>query len=233
MKRIVFIAIAIIMILTSFVACNQDNDIYQIDKSYDSRTAAFYGHINENQYFWFDMDYIQEKETYKFIQATNGKNVTTILDYEDNSRDSYVIAVKGENAALVHTLRFAEKKYDTTIAEEFQDFLFGGENPQAFSEPNWSGDAEFEGTTYYCEMFEVASSEGGEINGTNKYYFDEGRLVAVEIAENDKVTMTMKFNEYGIEVPDHIYLTPPSDFEKGTIIVESVIDYNSMGWAEQ
>lgn len=230
MKRIILIAIAVLMVLTSFVACNKETDVYKIDKSYDSRTSAFYGHISKNQYFWFDMDLTQNDETYNFVQATNGNNVTTILDYEGTARDSYQIATKGTNAAVVHTLHIADQKYDTDITESFQDFLFGGEDPNAFSEPNWTGDADFEGTTYYCEQFEVASGEGSGVDGYNNYYYSEGRLVAVEILQNDKVTMTMKFKEYGIEVPDYIYLTPPSDYKKGTFRVESVIDYGSMGW---
>jgi hypothetical protein len=230
MKRIIVVAIAILMLLASFVACDKETDVYEIDKSYDSRTAAFYGHIAENQFFWFDMDLTQNGETHNFVQATNGNNVTTILDFENNANDKYEIAVKGEKAAIVHTIHLNEKKYDTTISEQFQDFLFGGEDPKAFSEPDWSGDTEFQGVTLYCEMFKVASNDGGVIDGYNKYYYDEGRLVAVEIAQNDKVTMTMQLKEYGVEVPEGIYLNPPTDFKKGTFQVESVIDYSEMGW---
>lgn len=234
MKRIIIVAIAVTMLLVSFVACEGEKDIYEVDKSYDSRTSAFYGHINENQYFWFEMELTQNGETYKFIQATSGANVTTIYDYEGEVRDTYEIAMKGENgtAAVIHTLYFDEKKYDTTISDKFQDFLFGGEDPESFSEPSWTGDGDFDGNTYYCELFEVASSEGSGLDGYNKYYYDDGRLIAVEIAQNDKVTMTMKFNDYGVEVPDDIYLTPPTDFKKGTLQFESVIDFNSTGWGE-
>ncbi len=234
MKRIVLIAIAVLMVLCSFVACNKETDVYKIDKSYDSRTSAFYGHINENQFFWFNMELTQDGETYGFIQGTNGANVTTILDYEGTARDTYEIAVKNQSgtAAAIHTIHVDEQKYDTTISEKFQDFLFGGEDPKAFEKPDAMGDAEFEGVTYYSETFNVASNEGGILDGYNKYYYDEGRLIAVEIAQKDKVIMTMKFNEYGIEIPDYIFITPPTDYKKGTFQVESVIDYNSMGWGE-
>ena len=232
MKRIILVALAIVMLITTLVACNKEKNVYDIDKSYDSRTAAFYGHIQENQFFWFDMYLTQDKLTYRFTQATNGKNVTTILDYEDNSKDSYEIVIKGENQAVVHNLNLAEKKYDTTMTDKYQDFLFGGEDPKAFENPTWSGDATFEGQTYYCEKFEVASASGSAVDGYNNYYFEEGRLIAVEIIQKDKVTMLMKFNEYGIELPDDIYITPPTDFKKGIFQIESVIDYTSMGWGE-
>ena len=118
------------------------------------------------------------------------------------------------------------------MTDKYQDFLFGGEDPKAFENPTWSGDATFEGQTYYCEKFEVASESGAAVDGYNNYYFEEGRLIAVEIIQKDKVTMLMKFNEYGIELPDDIYITPPTDFKKGIFQIESVIDYNSMGWGE-
>lgn len=230
MKRVILIAVALVILVTALVACEKEKNVYDIDKSYDSRTAAFYGHIKDNQFFWFEMELTSNNETYKFTQATNGSNVTTITDREGTARDSYEIAVVGTNGAVIHTIHLDDRKYDTTISDNYQKFLFDSENPDMYSDPNWSGEAEFEGTTYYAETFETASSEGGTITGYNKYYYDEGRLIAVEIAEKDVVTMVMKFIEYGIEIPEDIYINTPEGFSKGTFQVESVIDYNSMGW---
>ncbi len=230
MKRIVSILLLVTFLALALASC--EKSVYEIDTSMSSRTAAFYNHIKQNDCFWFEMELTNLQESYKFTQATNGANVTTILDYKGDTRDSYEIACTGEKSAIVHTLYIADRKYDSKITENYQKFLFEGENPETYANPTWTGDAEFDGKTYYAEQFETAPADGGGINGTNTYYFEEGRLIAVEVVEMGFTTMTMRFSEYGIELPANIYIEAPADFKKGTIEIESYIDFESMGWGD-
>lgn len=189
----------------------------------------FYQLIENSKTFWFEMEIVSDKQTYRFTQATNGVNITSILDYEGDSNDVYEVIEFKEELAHIHTLNFKEKKYDTSITKNYQDFLFKGEKAETYANPSQKGSSKNKDYQYF-EKFDTSSSESGKIDGCNIYYFNDNRLECIEVVENGNVTMTMKFVDYGVEVPDDIYLTPPSDFKKGTLQVDTTIDYGSMDW---
>ena len=195
-------------------------------------TVEFYELVNESETFWFEMEITADGETYSYIQARNGKSITTVINRKNNAEDRYEIAEFKDGMVNVHTLNFIEKKYDTIVTTNSQTFLFGDENPESFANPDQKGDLQKKEKTYYCEKFNVASVENGEIDGYNAYYFDEGCLSLIEIVENGNLTMSMHLISYGSEIPDHIYLTPPADFSKGTIEIDTTIDFGSLDWFE-
>lgn len=230
MKRITALVIAVLMLACALFACTKDD----VDPTYPTRAAAFYGEMkgrfNNNSNFWFEMVLTQDSGSFVFKQATNGAVVTTIKDYTNDALDSYEVAEIKERGAFVHSLNIAKKTYDTTIGADYQRFLFADYTTSMFSSPISTGDESYDGAVYYCETYETSSVTGGEIDGSNKYYFDGGKLIAIEIYEQGKRTMVMHFNDYGTDIPSDIYLSAPDDFGKGTIAFESVIDYTEMPW---
>lgn len=207
MKRITALLLVCLLML-AFVACKDKEDDY--DTSYPSRTAAFYGNMNPES-FYFTMRFTNNGATYEFTQATNGKVVTTIEDHSDNSYDLYHIY----NGDCVHKLNFSAKSYDTLIGPKGQDFLFGGYTPAMFENPSSASVKEFEGEEYYCESFATAGS------GRNNYYFDGYVLKAIEIIENGKTVMIMRINKFSNTIPEDIYLSIPSGFKAGQLEYEA------------
>jgi hypothetical protein len=155
-----------------------------------------------------------------------------VIDYKTKSDYRYEITEIKDDLAYVHTLNFIDKKYDTHVTKTYQSFLFGDEDPNAFSNPTQKGDVQKKEKTYYCEKFETSSAVGGDVDGFNAYYFEDGRLALVEVNEKGVVTMTMRVLDYGTEIPEDIFLTPPTDFKKGTIEIDTTIDFGSMDWFE-
>ncbi len=202
-----------------------------VDEPKTKTTQEFYEYIVENKVFWFKAEIRTNSQTYFMTQATNGSAVTNLLDYENDTDDRYEITEFKEGMANIHTLNFNEKKYDTTITKNYQDFLFAGEIPENYSRPHQKGDSKNSEYEYF-ERFETSATEGGEINGYNVYYFNDERLACIEIVENNVVTMTMKILDYGTSIPEGVYLTPPSDFSKGNLEIDTTIDFGSMNWGE-
>lgn len=224
MKKITALVIAAIMLVFSLAACDKD----RVDPFYPTRAAAFYGKINKSDDFWFEMQFTNDGVTYKFTQAKTKNAVTTISDYEGEGSDSYEVAIIGTDGAFVHKLNLKEKKYDSLVTSNYQDFLFKDYTPSMFSTPIFEGDAEFEGQTYYCETYETTSQQGGAIDGANKYYFTKGRLNAIEILEGGKVIMIMRFTDYGDKIPSDIHVKIPDGFKGNTVQFESIIDFSEM-----
>ncbi len=206
MKKTIALVLACLLLL-AFVACKDEE---QVDTSYPSRTAAFYGNMDRNS-FYFTMQFTNNGATYDFTQATNGRVVTTIEDHSDNSYDKYHI-YDGNN---VHKLNIASKSYDTLIGPNGQDFLFGGYTSSMFESPSSASVKAFEGEDYYCETFVTAGS------GRNNYYFDGGALKVIEIIEDGQTVMIMRIKEYSNTVPDNIYLSVPSGFKAGQLEYEA------------
>ncbi len=236
MKRIIALVIAALMLVFAFAACGEDEaDLYKVDEGYATRAAAFYGRMNKNN-FYAKMTLTVNNETYSFTQATNGANITTIADFEGTERDSYKIFVKNTEKRCVHTLDIANKKFDTLITDNGQDFLLADYTANMFKYPSKTGDADFNGKTYYCEVYDSAAPGSSEVTGQDRYYFDEGKVVAIEILSGKEITMTIVFEEYSNAIPNDIYVTVPDGFKGGTVQNEVIVDYNSlwgdMSWGE-
>lgn len=214
MKRITALVVAALLLI-ALVACSGDGE-ESIDMSYPSRTAAFYGKMDVNS-FWFTMDFTNNGSNCTFTQATNGRVVTTIEDFANDTYDKYHIYDK----SCVHKLDLTTKVYNTLIGPHGQDFLFSGYTPSMFANPSSSSVAEFEGKSYYCESYATA---GG---GRNVYYFEGNTLKVIEIIEGGKAVMIMRINEYSNTIPENVYLSIPSDFRAGTLEYEgSDISFN-------
>lgn len=235
MKKITALIIAALLLAFSLVACgkgetsqNSGNDISQNsggNVSYGSRTSAFYGNMDKNS-FWFRMKFTKNGETCVFTQATNGKNTTTVKDFEDDKKDTYDIF----DGSVIHHLHIDDKSYDSTLSSNGQDFLFAGYSSSMFASPSSKGDKEYGGKQYYCETFETASADGGSASGRDMYFFDGDRLVAVEIYENGEKTMIMEFEDYSCTLPSDIYLSAPDDFKKGNLEIDISTDISMDGW---
>lgn len=227
MKRIIALTLTALF-LVLLVACNGDGGESSVDLGdFPSRTSAFYGTMDVNS-FYFTMNFTNHGETYEFTQATNGKAVTTIEDHEDNSLDKYQIY----QGNAVHKLYPARNSYDTWLGGEGQGFLFDGYTASMFANPSSVSESEFEGKKYYCESFVTQSMTGNGVAGVNNYYFDGERLAVVEIIDNGRTVMVMRFNDYSNTIPENIYLSAPSDFKPGSLEIEaSDITYDdSWGW---
>lgn len=215
MKKITALAIAVLLFV-ALVACSGDEDESSFDSSYPSRTAAFYGNMNMNS-FWFTMEFNNNGTICDFTQATNGKVVTTIEDHANNTYDKYHIYDKN----CVHKLDFVTKTYNTLIGPKGQDFLFEGYTASMFSKPTMSSVQQFDGKSYHCESF---TTSGG---GRNNYYFEGNELKVIEIIEGGKAVMIMKLKDYSNEIPDDILFSVPSGFKAGTLEYEgSDISFN-------
>lgn len=206
MKRIIALSLVFVM-LFAFTACKEKDEY---DTSYPSRTAAFYGNMNPES-FYFAMRFTNNGATYDFAQATNGKTVTTLEDHSDNSYDKYHIY----DGSCVHKLDLSAKKYDTLVGPKGQEFIFGGYTSEMFNSPSSAGVGEFEGQEYYCESFVTAGS------GRNNYYYDGYDLKVIEIIENGKTVMVMRIKEFSNTIPDDVYLSIPSGFKAGQLEYEA------------
>ncbi len=214
MKRFFILALAVLMIVP-FCACSDDGY-----GNYPTKTSAFYGTMNHDE-FWFEMTYTDKSGSFNMIQATNGKNVTTIIDREGKVNDEYSINV----GDAVHTLDLEKKKYDTLITEKGQVFLFSDYDASMFTNPRSVDEEKFDGKTYHCETYTTTSYTGESLSGQNKYYFDGNELVAIEIIENGEKMITMRMKDYANSIPSNIYVEIPSGFKAGTLASEYDIDY--------
>lgn len=222
MKRFITLIIALLCLL-SLCACNE-SDGNSDDVNYPSRTAAFYGNINKNS-FWFKMNFTNNGVNYVFTQATDGTVVTTIEDHADNTLDKYHI-YDGNN---LHKLNLNQKTYDTVIGNvKAQGFLFEGYTPDMFANPDSTAVEQFEGKAYYCETFSTVSASGA-VSGKNKYYFDGNKLKAVEIIEGGRMIMIMRFVDYSNEIPSDVYISLPEGYKAGTLQIEGDdVNYNDI-----
>lgn len=254
MKRSISFVLSLVLLVSVFLfACQDENrnsgedkephkQMGDVSKKEDSipekeaektkTTREFYELINRSETFWFKMEIVSGDDRYYFTQATDGKSIASVIDYNTKSDYRYEITEFKDGLAYVHTLNFIDKKYDTLVTETYQSFLFGDEDPKAFSKPSQKGDIQKKEKTFYCEKFETASSDGGAVDGFNAYYFEDGRLALVEVNEKGVLTMTMRVLDYGTEIPDDICLTPPADFAKGNIEIDTTIDFGSLDWFE-
>lgn len=227
MKKTIALIVVSVLLAFSLISCgeNETSQSSESNVSYESRTSAFYGNMDMNS-FWFRMKFTKNGETCDFTQVTNGKNTTTIKDYEDDTKDIYEIF----DGSVIHHLHIDDKSYDSTLSANGQDFLFAGYTASMFSSPSVENEKEFGGKTYYCETFETASSDGGAVNGRDLYFYDGDRLVAVEIYQNGEKTMIMEFEEYSCTLPGDIYLSAPDDFKKGNLAIDISTEISMDDW---
>ncbi|MBE6692599.1 MAG: hypothetical protein E7586_04650 [Ruminococcaceae bacterium] len=210
MKRILLLVLALLTLL-SVTSCAKDES---------TRTYHFYKEIKEDS-FWYACTITKDGETYRYAQALDKDSVTTIEDHDDDADDGYAIYEPANN--YVHELIFSAKKYNTTVAKEGVKFLFGNNEPIQFRAPDDAvEEAEFDGKTYYCEIFETVDENGDRV-GENKYYFDGMKLIAIEWIEDGEVVTTLRMTEYSETIPESVYTSLPEDFKAGTFIAEDII----------
>ena len=210
MKRIL-ILILILALALPFCSCAKDEN---------TRTYCFYNEMDKKS-FWFACTITENGETYRYAQAVDSDSVTIIEDHDDDLNDGY--GIYDIDTQLLHSLNFSTKKYDTRKTDKGLNFLFGNNEAVQFRAPDDSEDeVEFEGNTYYCEIFETVNEEGDEV-GLNKYYFDGMTLKAIEWIENDVVVKTMRLTEYSNEIPSSVYTSIPAGFKAGNFIEEDII----------
>ncbi len=210
MKRILILALAVLA-MVCLASCGKDED---------TRTHYFYKNIDKNS-FWYQGTITKNGETYRYAQAVDSDSVTTIEDHDNNDDDGYAIYEPEKN--WLHSLNFNTKKYDTTYTTDGTKFLFGNNEAVQFRAPDESIDeVEFEGKTYYCEIFETVDENGDEV-GQNKYYFEGMTLKAIEWIEDGRVVTTMRIVEYTNTIPDNVYTSIPEDFKAGNFIYEEVV----------
>ncbi len=213
MKRILSLSLALLMLLLSLCSCNKEEG----EGVYDRRTMAFFQLMEEGT-FWYDAEVkTATGSTYRLAQATDGVNTTTI------NNDGYEIFHNAADVKCVHEMNVNAKRYDTVITDKGTKFVFSGYNYVMFAEPDYMGDEELDGKTYYVEAFKAPASENSTTTVYDKYFFEGNTLVAVSTP-----AMTIYFKEYSKEVPSYVYLTPPSDFKAGTIREEHDVDYSDL-----
>lgn len=215
MKRIVIFMLSLLG-LFAFSSCAKDEN---------TRTYHFYKEMDKTSFF-FACSITDGEETYRYAQAVTANTVTTIEDHEDNADDGYGICELNKTSDgrhLLHSLNFTTSKYDTTVTTKAMKFTFGDYEAVQFRSPDESIDeAEFDGKTYYCEVFETVDENGDEV-GLNKYYFDGMKLVGIEWIEKDEVVKTMVITEYSNQIPESVYTAVPDGFKAGTYTDEQVI----------
>jgi len=217
MKRILTLFVAVLMLLSVFASCSQEETTTSGEGLYTRRTLAFFEEMSKGE-FWFKANVVKVTgSTYSYTQATNGVTTTTIDD------DGYRIYYNMNGKRYVHEIKVSEKKYDTYINRKGSDFLFKGYNYTQFAEPVYIGEEELDGKTYYCEYFVATTNESGNVTVYDKYFFDGNTLVAVVTP-----AVTIYFEEYSTEVPDYIFFEPPSDYTAGRLTEETEIDYNEI-----
>ncbi len=219
MKRLLLIFFAALLILTSFVSCSKDDD--QI--AYANRTQAFYAGMSKGT-FWYSAQIVTSGGTmYSYSQATDGVNVTTIVDKTGTANDSYEIFHNGNDRKYIHKLNTSDKKYDTVITNRGQTFLFEGYNYTMFVNLVKAGEEELNGNNYYCEYFRTTDSAGGSATGYDKYYYEGDTLRAVVTP-----TLAIYFNEYSTEIPETVYLSAPADYQEGMLIEDQIIEFSDV-----
>ena len=217
MKRLLLILLASLLVFASFVACS--DDVEQIP--YGNRTQAFYAGMSEGV-FWYSAQIVTSGgSTYSYSQATDGVNVTTIVDKAGTANDSYEIFHNGNDMKYIHELNISAKKYDTVITDRGQSFLFEGYNYTMFVNMIKSGEEELNGEKYYCEYFRTTDTAGGSATGYDKYYYKGDTLCAVVTP-----TIAIYFNEYSAEIPETVYLEAPTDFKAGSLRDEHYVDFS-------
>ena len=210
MKRF-FVLAFMVLTLLGLSSCSKDEN---------TRTHYFYENIDKTS-FWYQCTITKGDETYRYAQAVDSDSVTTIEDHDKDEDDGYAIYEPDKN--MVHSLNFNTKKYDTTYGTNGTKFLFGSNEAYQFRAPDESlEEVEFEGKTYYCEIFETVDENGDEV-GQNKYYFEGMTLKAIEWIEDGKVVTTMRIVEYSNKIPDSVYTSIPEGFKAGNFIHEEVI----------
>lgn len=227
MKKLIA-AILFAVVLVALAACGSGDESSTDLSGYTSRTAAFYGNMNKNS-FYFKMNFTNGGTTYTFTQATDGLSVATIEDHENDANDKYQVFTGN----LVHKLNFQAKTYDTLITTNGQGFLFEGYDYTMFSAPSRTSVETFEGKSYYCETFSTVSQTGGAVSGKNRYFFEGNTLKAIEIIEGNQTVMTMRFIEYSNEIPQNVYLEAPEGFTANTLEYEqsTIIDFSQL-WGD-
>lgn len=220
MKKILAVSAALILLLSLLVSCKDDG----ADSSgtvYGNRTQAFYGNMDQNSFYFSATVIDSSGAVYAMTQATNGLNVTTVIDFSGTTNDSYEIYHYGSDGKYVHQLDVSGKSYDTFLNRTGQDFIFAGYNHTMFMNLYSAGDEELNGEIYYCESFESAASSGGAASGLDKYYFRGDKLVAVVTSD-----LSLYFSDYSNDIPGSIYLEVPSGFKAGTLTEETEIEFS-------
>ncbi len=219
MKRLSLIFLAALLMLVSLVSCSDDEEKI----AYANRTQAFYAGMSKGT-FWYSAQIVTSNGTmYSYSQATDGVNVTTIVDKTGTANDSYEIFHNGNDRKYVHKLNTSAKKYDTLITNRGQTFLFEGYNYTMFVNLVQAGEEELNGKTYYCESFRTTDSAGGSATGYDKYYYEGDTLRAVVTP-----SLAMYFDEYSSEIPETVFLEAPADYQEGALIEDIVIEYSSV-----
>ncbi len=209
MKRICVFLVALLCVMMIFSSC----------ENYRSRTAEFYGSINQES-FWYKGSITKGYSNYGYTQATNGASVTTIEDFKVDSYDKYVIT-QGD---LMHYLDMEEKKYDTKQTPYAVEFLFASNEPSEFNYPKTVVETvRFNDVVCYGEIFDTVDDKG-EIVGEVCYYFSGDVLVGIDWYENQTVTTRLYLEEYSETIPEDILLSIPADFRAGTFTSENFVD---------
>ncbi len=210
MKRILLLAVAVLTLI-SMASCAKDES---------TRTYHFYKEINKES-FWYACTITKDGETYRYAQALDSDSITTIEDHDNDEDDGY--ALYEPDKQYLHELLFSSKKYNTSVTKDGVKFLFGNNEPIQFRAPDDAvEEAEFDGKTYYCEIFETVD-ENDDYIGENKYYFDGMKLIAIEWIEDGEVVTTLRMTEYSETIPESVYTSIPEDFKAGTFITEEVV----------
>lgn len=219
MKRLSLMFLAVLLVFASFASCTDKEE--QI--AYANRTQAFYASMS-NGTFWYKAQIVTSNgNMYSYAQATDGVNITTIVDKTGTANDTYEIFHNGNDKKYIQKLNTSDKKYDTVISNRGQTFLFEGYNYTMFVNLVKAGEEELNGNKYYCEYFRTTDSAGGNATGYDKYYYEGDTLRAVVTP-----SMTMYFDEYSAEIPETVFLEAPKDYKEGMLIDDVVIEYSDL-----
>ncbi|PKM62607.1 MAG: hypothetical protein CVU97_04435 [Firmicutes bacterium HGW-Firmicutes-21] len=224
MKRFLIIALSCVL-LFSLYSCaktgieNSDESIEQSDISSNEKTLtwAFYNSLDPSKMF-ITFETVTELGTdARFAQAISGENVTTVIDYLDNSNINDIYELYTPDTT--YYLDVVGKKYSASN-EAGQGNLFANLDKSRYNNADKVTTKDLDGVSYICEVF------GNETNATNYYFDTETKAIyAVESVENGASKQIMRNIKVSSIIPENVVLSIPSDYRATTLTINEPIEW--------
>ena len=220
MKKFLFIMLAASLVTALFscgLVSNESEKESEVSDTERSRAWKFHNDLNTSHMF-ITFDTVAEDGTEaRFAQAISGNNVTTVIDFLDNTEANDVYELY--TPELTYNLDIAGKKYSASN-EPGQGNLFASFNKDVYKTADEVSEKTLDGVSYLCERF------GSESTAT-VYYFDKEswELYAIESVVNGKSAQIMRNIKVSSVIPDNVVLSLPADFTATHLTIDTPIEW--------